>query len=282
MRTLIFGAKGQLGRQLQKVFSTAGEVHVADLPEADIRDDQSIQPLFERVSPELVINAAAYTDVEGAEDNLKDAFLVNETGARNVAELAAHHRVPVIYFSTDFVFDGSKDTPYLPEDPVAPLSIYGRSKAAGEQATRRANSLHFILRTAWLYGPGGNNFVEKILRAAAERDHLQVVEDEIGSPTHALDLAEAAFYLSRTKKYGVYHAVNSGAVSRCDFARAIVNAAELNTRIEACDASVYPTKAPRPTYGVLDGAALERATGQKMRPWKEALIDYLQNREENA
>lgn len=282
MRTLIFGANGQLGRQLQKVFKTAGEVHAYDLPEADICDDQSIQPIVEKVSPQLIINAAAFTDVDGAEDNLKTAFLVNETGARNVAELSAHHRIPVIYFSTDFVFDGEKDTPYLPTDPTGPLSIYGRSKAAGELATQRSNPLHFILRTAWLYGPGGNNFVEKILRAAKERDTLQVVEDEIGSPTNALDLAEAAFYLARTRHYGLYHAVNPGAASRYEFARAIVNGAELNTRVEPCAAGTFPVKAKRPKYGVLDNSTLEAACDYKMRPWKEALLDYLQKREDNA
>lgn len=280
MRTLIFGAKGQLGRDLMTAFKSAGEVYGYDLPEVDIANEEQIFSIAEEVAPELIINSAAWTDVEGAEDDLESAFRVNELGARNVADVAQRLNIPVVYISTDFVFDGTNDTPYLPEDPVAPNGVYAKSKSAGETATRKANPLHFIVRTAWLYGPGGNSFPEKILRFASSNDTIKVVDDEVGSPTHTKDLAEAVFYLSRTKKYGTYHAVNSGQCSRYEFAQSILQCAEMNTKVEPCPATTYPSKAPRPAYSVLDTTSLEEATGHTMRSWKEALMDYMQRREE--
>lgn len=279
MRTVIFGAKGQLGRDLSIVFGSAGQVQGHDLPEVDIVDESAIYPIVHEFAPDIIVNAAAFTNVEAAEDHLEEAFLANETGARNLAEIAARQNIPVVYFSTDYVFDGSKGAPYVPEDPIAPLGVYGKSKAAGEAATRKANNRHFILRTAWLYGPGGNNFVEKILRAATERPKLRIVSDEVGSPTHTLDLAEAAFYLARTQHYGTYHAVNTGACSRYEFAQAFLHIAECGTPVEPCASTEFPAKAQRPLYSVLDTKKLSEATGHPMRPWREALGAYMQRRE---
>ncbi|MBX3177286.1 MAG: dTDP-4-dehydrorhamnose reductase [Candidatus Hydrogenedentes bacterium] len=278
MRTLIFGCRGQLGRDLLRVFERAGEAQGHDLPELDIADEVALQPIVEQFGPDLLINAAAYTNVDGAEDDMAGAFLSNETGARNVAELAAHHNIPVVYFSTDYVFDGTKRTPYTPSDPLAPLGVYGKSKAAGEHATAVANPRHFILRTAWLYGPGGNNFVEKVLQAAASRPELKVVEDEVGSPTHTLDLAEATLALARTHAYGIYHAVNRGACSRYEFARAFLEMGGVHTPVRPCASAEYPSRAERPLYSVLDPSALEAASGYSMRPWREALAHYLERR----
>ena len=282
MRTLIFGAKGQLGRELMTVFGTAGKVQGHDLPEVDIADESALHPIVDSFSPDLIINAAAYTDVEAAEDDLQCAFLSNEIGARNVADLSAYHRIPVVYYSTDYVFDGTSGRPYREDDLVAPLGAYGRSKAAGEAATRKSNPHHFVLRTAWLYGPRGNNFVEKILRAAATRPELKVVEEEIGSPTHTIDLAEATLALARTRKYGIYHAVNTGQCSRYEFARAILNIAEVGVPVHPCAVSAFPSKAPRPRYSVLDTGKLTETTGFCMRPWRKALLDYMQRRDDNA
>jgi len=279
MRALIFGAKGQLGRDLMRVFHSAGEVQGHDLPEVDITDESALYPIVNEFAPTIIVNAAAYTDVEAAEDDLERAFLVNEAGARNAATLAAYNQVPILYFSTDFVFNGESDVPYPPDAPIAPASVYGRSKAAGEAATRKANPHHFIVRTAWLYGPGGNNFVEKILAAAATRPELQVVEEEIGSPTHTLDLAEAAFYLARTEAYGIYHGVNRGACSRYELAVEILRIAGRGTRVTPCAADAFPTRAPRPKYSVLDPTSLEAVTNHRMRPWREALRDYMSRRE---
>lgn len=279
MRTFIFGAKGQLGRDLTKVFEAAGEVAGFDLPEIDITDAVSVHRVSDGLAPDLIINAAAYTDVDGAEEHIEAAFLSNETGARHVAELAARMQVPVVYYSTDFVFDGMKTTPYAPEDPAAPLSAYGRSKAAGEAATRRAQIRHFIVRTAWLYGPGGNNFVEKILRAAATRPELRVVSDEVGCPTHTWDLAEATLALALTQAYGTYHVVNGGSCSRFEQANEILRLAGLKTSVTPCASGEFPAKAARPRYSALDTGRYVKATGQPMRSWQEALKHYMQRRE---
>lgn len=280
MRTLIFGVRGQLGRDLLKQFSVSGKVSGYDLPELDIADGAAVHAAVKESAPDVIINAAAYTDVEGAEDHIEAAFLANEAGARHAAEVAAYFNVPIVYISTDFVFDGTKNTPYLPEDPVSPLGVYARSKAAGEAATRKANPRHFIVRTAWLYGPGGNNFVEKMLRAAQTRPKLEVVEDETGSPTHTYDLAESIHALCETTAYGIYHAVNAGACSRYEFACEILRLAGLDTPISPCAAVAFPSKAARPAYSVLDTGALERAAGYVPRPWKAALTHYMQRREE--
>jgi dTDP-4-dehydrorhamnose reductase len=278
MHTLVFGVKGQLGRDLAKVFARESEVSGCDLPELDIADASQVNGIVADTRPDLVINAAAYTDVEGAEDERDAAFRVNELGARTVASAAAASDVPVVYYSTDFVFGGTKTTPYEPGDPIAPLGVYAESKAAGELATREANPAHFIVRTAWLYGPGGNNFVEKILRAAVSRRTLNVVKDEVGSPTQTLDLAEATAALCRTTAFGIYHAVNAGSCSRFEFALAILALARIDTPVEPCPASDYPSKAPRPAYSVLATEALEQVSGYRMRPWEEALEEYITRR----
>jgi dTDP-4-dehydrorhamnose reductase len=282
MRTLIFGANGQLGRDLVTVFQQECAVAGYDLPEVDITDEVALQPLVESFGPELLINAAAYTNVEAAEDDLPGAFLANETGARNIAEIAHHHQIPVVYFSTDYVFDGTGQQPYRPEDPLAPLGVYGKSKAAGEHATMVANPRHFILRTAWLYGPGGNNFVEKVLRAAETRPELKVVNDEVGSPTHTWDLAEATLALVKTQHYGIYHGVNTGACSRFDFARTFLDLAGLSTEVAPCTRDEFPMKAERPAYSVLDNTSLAEASGYTMRPWQDALAHYMERRKSHS
>lgn len=279
MHTLIVGARGQLGRDLVDVFSGEGDVTGLDIPELDITNADALRAVAEQLRPSLLVNAAAYTDVESAEDNRAAAFAANEDGARNVARVAAQLGVPVVYFSTDFVFGGNKSTPYTEEDPIAPRGVYAESKAAGESAVRDACAQHFIVRTAWLYGIGGNNFVEKILRAAATRPRLQVVHDEVGSPTFTRDLAEATRALCKTTAYGTYHAVNAGACSRFDFARAILLGAGLATPIDPCAATEFPSKAPRPSYSVLSVEKLRAASGYVMPPWEDALRRYLQARE---
>lgn len=278
MRTLIFGVKGQLGKDLSTVFCEEGPTVGRDLPELDIGNGEAVRSVAQEFQPDLVINAAAYTDVERAEDDREAAFRVNETGARHVAEAAAAVKAVVVYFSTDFVFDGAQSRPYEPEDPIRPHGVYAESKAAGEAATRAANPRHFIVRTAWLYGPGGNNFVEKILRAAASRPTLRVVNDEVGSPTHTLDLAEATRALAKTSAYGVYHAVNDGVCSRCEFAQAILRLAGSVVPAEPCFSNEFPMRAPRPKYSVLSNAKLASVTRHTMRPWSEALRHYMQRR----
>jgi len=281
MLTIVFGSKGQLGRDLCARFRRDGEVFAADLPEVDIADFGAVEEFMREARPDLVINAAAYTDVEAAEDDPVSAFRVNETGAGNIARASARAGAPVVYYSTDFVFDGIKRAPYAPDDAPAPLCVYAKSKLAGEEATRENNDRHCIIRTAWLYGPGGNNFVEKILRAAQTRPSLPVVEDEVGSPTYTLDLAEATAALASAGAIGTFHVVNSGSCSRYEFARKIVELAGLDTRVEPCSAGAFPVKAKRPLYSVLSNEKYETLTGKTMRGWQEALASYIQRRRQN-
>ena len=281
MRTLVFGARGQLGRDLVEVMGRDGPVTGRDLPELDIADETAVERAVADFAPELVINAAAYTDVEGAETRREEAFRVNATGAGVVAAAAARRDLPVVYYSTDFVFSGDKKTPYEPDDPPRPLGAYAESKRAGELATRDANPRCFILRTAWLYGPGKNNFVEKILRAAETRPELRVVEDEIGSPTYTLDLAEATRALCRRDAFGFYHAVNAGACSRYEFAKTIVQLAGLSVPVYPCKAEEMKSAARRPAYSVLSNDRLETATGHRMRAWRTALEAYMKRRIES-
>ncbi|MFO7775221.1 MAG: dTDP-4-dehydrorhamnose reductase [Candidatus Hydrogenedentota bacterium] len=278
MKTLVFGAKGQLGRDITRVFGREGECVGADLPEVDIAEPEAAEKIAREVQPEFVINAAAYTDVESAEDDPDAAWRVNVEGARRVAEAALAVEAAVVYISTDFVFDGRKECPYEPDDPPGPLSVYAGSKAAGEQATIEANPRHFVVRTAWLFGPGGNNFAEKMLSLAETRSELRVVNDEIGCPTHSWDLAEALQALAPVDRYGIYHAVNAGSCSRFAFAQAIFRNAGLEVKVHPCSADEYPTKAARPRYSVLNPALLEEITGYRFRPWEDALRHYLQRR----
>ena len=277
---LILGAKGQLGRDLTAEFSPDSQVIGVDMDVIDIADADAVASALDQCSPRLVINAAAYTNVEGAEDDREGAFRVNETGARNVARACAERDIPVVHYSTDFVFGGTSDRPYEPDDPVAPKGVYAESKAAGDAAVAAECTKYFVLRTAWLYGIGGNNFVEKILAAAETRPSLTVVTDEVGSPTFTADLAEATAALVKSDAYGTYHCVNAGSCSRFEFAQAILKEAGMNTAVEPCLAEAFPSKAPRPKYSVLSNAKLEAACGFVMPTWEDALARYMRRRKE--
>lgn len=282
MRVLIFGAGGQLGRDLLRVFQANHEVKGLTHGDLNIVEGAPVQLAVREFRPDLVLNAAAYTDVEKAEDDEREAFHVNANGAQRIAEASAAHEIPVVYFSTDFVFDGKKNLPYEPTDKTSPQSVYAKSKLRGEENTRWFNPQSFVVRTAWLYGPGGNNFVEKILRAATTRPSLRVVSDESGSPTYTYDLAKATEALVKTKEYGIYHAVNEGVCTRHEFAKAIVEEAGLTTPVEPCLASEYPMKAARPAYSVLSNVKIEMTSGIVMPDWREALARYIKEREKLA
>jgi dTDP-4-dehydrorhamnose reductase len=277
VKILVIGL-GQLGKDLVKVLGETHQVAGLDVPDVDITDAESVEIVMNTYQPDLVINAAAYTDVEKAEDDEATAYAVNATGAGNIAESAASRDIPVVLYSTDFVFDGKKGSDYLPHDATAPLSVYGASKLAGEVETADANPKHFILRTAWLYGPGGNNFIEKIIGWAAKMYSLRVVTDEVGSPTHTWDVAEATAKLIETEAYGIYHVVNQGVCSRFELATAIVESMELGVELKECLSKEFPTQAERPEYSVLDCSALEAVIGQPMPEWRETLARYLTRR----
>lgn len=229
--------------------------------ELDVTDSAAVA---DAIGPEdVAINCAAWTDVDGAEEHEADATRVNGDGARNVAEAAG----TVLYVSSDYVFDGRKREPYLESDPTGPLSAYGRSKLAGERATAAANPRHFIVRSSWLFGVGGRNFVETMLGLGPE---VRVVSDQVGCPTFTGHLAEALVRLAGSEDYGVHHMAASGSCSWYEFAREIFTRAGVETRVEPCPTSEFPRPAQRPAYSVL---ASER--GHRLPPWQEGLDAYL-------
>lgn len=282
MRTLILGNKGQLGRDLERLFAGAGDVLGLDLPEVDIADETQLAQILGDSRPDVVLNAAAYTDVEAAESHFEEAMRVNALGPRVLGRLCAQQEIPVVHYSTDYVFPERTSGAWSEDDPVDPdvaLNAYGRSKALGETALRAETDRYYILRTAWLFGPGGNNFVEKILRAAAAQPELRVVDDETGCPTHTWDLAEATLKLIRTGQYGVYHVVNGGECSRYAYAKEILRQAGIDVPVRPCSSSEFPTAARRAKRSVLSTARYEAVTGSRMRRWQETLAHYLERRQ---
>jgi dTDP-4-dehydrorhamnose reductase len=215
---------------------------------------------------DLAINCAAWTDVDGAEEHKDEALRINRDGARNVAEAAG----AVLYVSSDYVFDGTKRKPYVESDLVNPQSAYGRTKLAGERVTAEANPRHYIVRTSWLFGNGGPNFVETMLRLGQERDTLRVVDDQIGRPTYTGHLALAIAQLVRGADYGIHHRAGSGECSWFDFAREIMRRAELECEVEPCTTEEFPRPARRPAYSVLGSEH-----GDRLPTWQEGLDAYL-------
>jgi dTDP-4-dehydrorhamnose reductase len=229
--------------------------------ELDVTDRAAVG---DAVGPDdLVFNCAAWTDVDGAEEHEDEANRINGEGARNVAEAAG----TVVYVSTDYVFDGRKRTPYMESDPVGPLSAYGRSKLAGERATAEANPRHFLVRSSWLFGTGGRNFVETMLGLGPE---VRVVDDQVGCPTFTGHLAQALVGLATTGDYGVHHMVASGSCSWYEFAREIFARAGVDTRVSPCTTEEFPRPAPRPAYSIM-----ESERGQRLPHWREGLEAYL-------
>lgn len=288
-RIFVAGARGQVGIELlsrgaARGFSMSG----LDLPEIDITDAASVARALERETPDLIINAAAYTAVDKAESEPALAQAVNADGPKVLAEAAAAKGLPLFHISTDYVFDGNKQGPYLETDPVSPLGAYGRTKAAGDDRVRAALETHIILRTAWVYSAHGGNFVKTMLRLAGERDELTVVADQHGCPTAAGDIAEAllsiaARYFSRPDslngKWGTYHFCNGPATTWCGFAEAIMESAEqrgaCSVPVRAITTADYPTPAARPANSVLDCTKIEETFGLTPRLWHTALNEVL-------
>jgi dTDP-4-dehydrorhamnose reductase len=249
----------------QDVMRAAGDSGVAlTHGELDVTDATAVA---DALGGATVINCAAYTDVDGAESDPNDAHAVNEQGARNVAEAAAR----VVYVSTDYVFDGAKPAAYVESDPVHPLSVYGHSKLAGERATLTASPQSLIVRTSWLFGAGGRNFVETMLRLGQERDRVNVVDDQVGCPTFTGHLAEALIELAEGHRHGFLHVAGAGACSWYEFARAIFDRAALAADLHPCTTSEFPRPAQRPANSVL---ASER-DAPELPSWQEGLDAYL-------
>lgn len=274
MRVLVIGAGGMLGTDLLEEWS-GDDIIPARSRDGDIRDAQQVRALIRRVRPDWVVLAAAYTDVDGAEKNPELAFAVNEQGAAHVAQAAREAAARLLYISTDYLFDGSASSPWEVDAPIAPLNVYGKSKAAGEAAIRTAFDDWCIVRTSWLFGASGPSFPEKILRASETRPQLTVVNDQKGSPTFTRDLAGAIRDLVRQDARGIVHATNSGACTWFEFAQEILRQAERSgIPVLPCSTAEAARPARRPANSVLSPTSL-LARGIRMRSWQEALGAYL-------
>jgi dTDP-4-dehydrorhamnose reductase len=273
MRVVITGHNGQLGRQLQNAFASH-ELLRLDLPDSDIADPSASRTIA-AWRPDLVLHAAAYTDVDGCEGNPDKAFTANAVGTQNVALGAQQAGAALLYVSTNEVFDGTRRDLYREWDPVNPVSVYARSKAAGEQIVRDLLDRFYIVRVAWLFGPGGANFVTKILAAVERGGALRVSADEFGNPTYAPDVAAAIARLVTAGHYGIYHLTNAGFCSRHEFADEILRlAGRPDLPITPILNAEWPRPSRPPLHAILantNGAAL----GLAMRPWREALAEYV-------
>ena len=284
MRIAVTGRAGQVARALVEVH---GDVVTLARPEVDLLRPESVLPALRAAGADVVVNAAAYTAVDAAESDAEAAFAVNEAGAQAVARAAAVLGMPVIQISTDYVFDGSGDVPWREDHPTGPLGVYGASKLAGEGAVRAATSNHAILRTAWVYSPFGANFVKTMLRLGAERDALRVVDDQVGHPTSAHDIARSVVTVARnlmrpdTDFRGTFHMAGAGETSWAGLARAIFAVAGMDVTVEGIVTEDYPTPAARPRNSRLDCTHLEATHGVCLPDWRISLAPVVTRLMEN-
>lgn len=275
-KILVTGANGQLGTELKKLLPDAVFTDVAEL---DITNLEAVKHFVTNNNIETIINCAAYTAVDKAEDDVETATKINVIGPENLAKTGCK----VIHVSTDYVFEGHGHKPYEPTDETKPISVYGKTKRAGELAVLENASSAIIIRTAWLYSPYGNNFVKTMQRLGAEKESLNVVTDQVGTPTYAADLAKAIVTIIPQVKEGqkgVYHFTNEGVCSWYDFARKIMELSELNCSVNPIPSSAYPTKAARPFYSVLSKETIKNDFGIKITHWEDGLKRCLKEMEE--
>jgi dTDP-4-dehydrorhamnose reductase len=284
IRLLVTGRNGQVAASLAERAAGFPEIEVIALgrPDLDLERPESVEPAIRAVAPDIVVNAAAYTAVDKAESEPERAFAANRDGAAAVAQAAARRDVPLVQLSTDYVYPGTKPTPYVEGDATGPLGVYGRSKLEGEAAVQAQHPAAVILRTAWVYSPFGGNFVKTMLRIGRERDVVRVVDDQFGSPTSAIDIADAILTMAPGLARaggpgGIYHCCGEGSTTWCGLARHIF--AESGRRggpaplVEAIGTADYPTPARRPANSQLDMTAFRERFGFTLRPWREATVE---------
>jgi len=275
MKVLILGNKGMLGSDLMAQFKYRHEVVGMDTGEIDITRASDCRMAISEVQPQLVINAAAYTNVDGCETDKETCFAVNAEGVKNIAEACKSKDIQIIHYSTDYVFDGSGNRPYTEDDPCNPLNTYGASKLAGEHHLRHTTDNFIIIRTAWLYGAKGKNFVSAILDRAKATGKLTVVDDQTGSPTCTRDLAAATELLVDKNARGIFHVTNRGYCTWFDFAKKILQEAHLeNVELLPMKTTELQRAAKRPAYSVLSAQKFVNVTGKTMQPWQLAFSDY--------
>lgn len=287
MNILVTGANGQLGREMQRLSAVSPNNYTfTDVAELNVTDAGAVRQAVAQTRAEVIVNCAAYTNVERAEEDEEAADRLNRGAAENLARAAEANGATLIHVSTDYVFDGTGHRPYTEDMATSPLGAYGRTKLAGEEAVKASGCRYLILRTAWLYSEYGNNFLKTMLRLTSERETLRVVFDQVGTPTYAGDLALAIFSLIEAGRYagneGVYHFTDEGVCSWYDFAVEIAAAAGHDIcRIIPCHTSEYPTKATRPAYSVLDKTRFKETFQMDIPHWREALIYCMKRLTEN-
>jgi dTDP-4-dehydrorhamnose reductase len=276
MKLLVTGAAGMLGRDVMLAAGNAGhDVIGFGHTELDVSDAAAVESKLEAERPDVVINCAAWTDVDGAEEAEETAMAVNGTGAGKVAAAAAAVGASVVYVSSDYVFDGAKRSPYVETDQPAPLSAYGRTKLAGEEATAAANPRHFVVRSSWLFGIGGNNFVETMLRLAEHQNEVLVVHDQVGSPTYTWHLAYGIVRLIEGLEHGIHHMAAAGRCSWYEFAREIFEQAGVECRVLAATTDMLGRPAPRPAHSALES---QREHAIELPSWQDGLAGYISQR----
>lgn len=274
MKTILLtGASGMFGQDFTKIARNIGfEVIETDIHNMDITDIESIKKFFAENKCDIVVHAAAYTNVDGAEENKELAFKINGQGTENMAKITAEYEIPVVYISTDYVFDGKNKSPYLPTDKTNPQSVYGESKLAGETAVQKYNPKHYIARTSWLYGKSGKNFVETMISLSEKMPELKVVDDQRGCPTQTCDLAGGILKLIEEKReYGIYHVCGTGNTTWYGFAKKIFEFANINIKVIPCSSQEFPRPAARPEYSIMDN-------GEICRNWEVSLKEYTEKR----
>lgn len=278
MVVLVTGAGGQLGQAIQHIVGQYPEVKFVfcSSSDLDITNKENCERVFEQFQPDYCINAAAYTAVDKAESEPEKAYAINVIGARQIASACKKYNTVLLHISTDFVFDGKHDKPYTETDPPNPTGIYGQTKLDGELAVQHACEKYFIVRTSWVYSQFGHNFMKTMLRLASDRDSLYVVNDQIGSPTNAVDLAEAllTIIISKKEAFGIYNFSNEGVCSWYDFAKEIFSVNNISIEVHPIPTTAYPTPAKRPSYSVLDKSKIKETFGIVIKKWEAALLPF--------
>lgn len=277
MKVLVTGVKGQLGYDVVKECEKRGiEAIGVDVEEMDITDAAACERVITEAKADAVIHCAAYTAVDAAEDNEDLCRKVNAEGTRNIAEVCRKLDIKMMYFSTDYVFNGQGERPWEPDDPREPLNVYGQTKYEGELAVQELLEKYFIVRIAWVFGVNGKNFIKTMLRLGKERGAVSVVDDQIGSPTYTYDLARLVVDMIQTDRYGIYHVTNEGLCSWYEFACQIFKAAGMNqVKVTPVDSTAFPAKAKRPHNSRMDKSKLAENGFEPLPSWKDALERYL-------
>ncbi len=288
MKILITGGKGQLGRELTECFlrgytelgtpdilKEKCEICPIDMDELDIADTEAVLALFRKEKYDAVINCAAYTNVNKCETERELAFRANAIGPRNLAVAANEIGAKLVHVSTDYVFAGVGTVPYVEWDLCAPQSVYGKTKYLGEEYVKQFSDKYFIVRTSWLYGYYGNNFVKTMRKIASEKGACRVVCDQRGNPTNAADLAHHILKLLTTDEYGIYHGTGEGECSWYEFTKEIVSLSGIKAEVSPCTTEEYPTPAKRPAYSSLENMMFRATVGNEFRPWQEALQSFV-------